>query len=133
MVAERRRVNYWVDRFQAEGETCLHYRSSRSHSNSIQTAAELEQAVLELRARERRGREWNGPEPGRLGRTMPRILRHHKEPCLRDLDPMTGQLIRSAKTIAIRHDRKLWGELLHTDVKRDRPYPGWPRMARHWP
>jgi len=41
-----------------------------------------------------------------------RILRRHHRPYLRDCDPMTGEVIRSSKTTAVRYA----GELVHMDV-----------------
>ena len=59
-----------------------------------------------------------GPELGLPARTVSRILRRHQVPHLRELDPMTGQLIRSSKATAIRYEREAPGELVHMDVKK---------------
>lgn len=118
MGISRKCVKYWITRFEAEGEAGLHDRSSRPHSSPTQTAPELEQAVLELRTRDRRGQDRIGPELGLPARTVSRILRRHDVPYLRDLDPMTGQLIRSSKATAIRYEREAPGELVHMDVKK---------------
>jgi len=74
--------------------------------------------VLELRANERRGQDWIGPELGIPSRTVGAILRRNGVPRLRDCDPLTGQLIRASKTTAIRYERATPGELVHMDVKK---------------
>lgn len=111
-------VKHWVDRFAAEGEAGLHDRSSRPHTSPTRTPGSVEQAVLELRATQRRGQDWIGPELGLPARTVSRILRRHNVPYLAELDPLTGQKIRSSKTTAIRYEREKPGELVHMDVKK---------------
>lgn len=118
MGISRKCVKHWIDRFEAEGEAGLHDRSSRPHTSPTRTAPELEEAVLELRASTRRGQDWIGPELGLPARTVSRILRRHQVPHLRELDPMTGQLIRSSKATALRYEREAPGELVHMDVKK---------------
>jgi hypothetical protein len=51
-------------------------------------------------------------------RTVSRILRRHQMPYLRELDPMTGEVIRSSKQSAERYERDYPGELVHMDVKK---------------
>ena len=59
-----------------------------------------------------------GPELGVPARTVSRILRRHDVPRLCDCDPLTGELIRSSKTTAVRYERDRPGELVHMDVKK---------------
>ncbi|GFG50831.1 hypothetical protein MAGR_22720 [Mycolicibacterium agri] len=49
---------------------------------------------------------------------MSRVLNRRQMPHLRELDPMTGQLIRASKTTAVRYERSRPGELVHMDVKK---------------
>jgi hypothetical protein len=82
---------------------------------------------------ERRGQDWLGPELGVAPRTVSRILRRHHVPYLRDLDPLTGQLIRSSKATAMRYERERPGELAHMDVKKIGRIPdggGWRAHGR---
>jgi transposase InsO family protein len=93
----------------------------------------VEQAVLALRAAERRGQDWIGPELGVPARTVSRILRRHQVPLLRECDPLTGQVIRSSKTTAVRYERDRPGELVHMDVKKIGKIPdggGWRAHGR---
>ena len=53
----------------------------------------------------------------RMG-TVARVLHRHHVPYLRDLDPMTGAVIRSSKSTAVRYERQRPGELVHMDVKK---------------
>jgi transposase InsO family protein len=56
------------------------------------------------------------PRVGVAARAVSRILRRHGAPYLRDCDPMTGEVIRSSKSTAVRYERDRPGELVHMDV-----------------
>jgi len=129
----RQCAHRWVARFDAEGEDGLHDRSSRPHHSPARTAAGVEVRVLELRALERRGQDWIGPELGLCPRTVARILRRHQVPYLHQCDPITGEVIRASKVTAIRYERSEPGELVHTDVKKVGRIPdggGWKAHGR---
>jgi hypothetical protein len=64
MSVSRETVAHWVGRFETEGETGLHDRSSRPHSSPARTRPQLEQQVVELCRDARRGQDWIGPELG---------------------------------------------------------------------
>ena len=133
MGVSRRCVKRWIDRFHAEGEAGLQDRSSRPHRCPRRTAADVEAAVLELRARERQGRDWIADELGVPARTVSRILARHGVPHLSQLDPITGQVIRASKTTAVRYERERPGELVHMDVKKLGRIPdggGWKAYGR---
>lgn len=51
-------------------------------------------------------------------RTVSQVLQRRQVPHLADCDPMTGQVIRSSKTTAVRYERERPGELVHMDVKK---------------
>src|SRR4029079_10870217 len=88
----------------------------------------VERQVLQVRARERRGQDWLGPELGLAPRTVSRILRRHDVPRLCVCDPLTGEVIRASKTTAMRYERDRPGELVHVDVKKIGKIPdggGW--------
>jgi transposase InsO family protein len=107
-----------VARFRAEGEAGLLDRSSRPHRCPGRTSSEVEQRVLQLRADERRGQDWIGPELGLSPRTVSAILRRHRVPYLRECDPLTGQVIRASKATAVRYEHDRPGSLVHMDVKK---------------
>ena len=133
MGVSRRCVSVWIKRFADEGPAGLHDRSSRPHHTPSRTSGEVEQRVLELRRRERRGQDWLGSELGLAPRTVARILRRHAVPYLRECDPLTGQLIRSSKSTAVRYERDRPGELVHMDVKKIGRIPdggGWRALGR---
>jgi transposase InsO family protein len=118
MGISRKCVKTWVDRFAAEGADGLLDRSSRPRSSPRRTSVEVEQQVVELRRGQRRGQDWLGLELGLSPRTVSRILRRHRLPYLRDLDPITGVVIRASRSTAVRYERDRPGELAHMDVKK---------------
>jgi len=133
MGVSRQCAHRWVARFDAEGIAGLEDRSSRPHSMPTKTLPEVEARVVAARAEHRRGQDWLGPELGIPPRTVSRILRRHKVPHLAVCDPMTGEVIRSSKTTAVRYERSRPGELVHMDVKkigRIPPGGGWRAIGR---
>lgn len=133
MGISRRCVKKWLDRFQAEGEAGLEDRSSRPHSSPTRTPEAVEVKILELRRRERRGRDWVAAELGVPPRTVSRVLARAGMPHLAVLDPMTGEVIRASKATAVRYERDRPGELVHMDVKKIGRIPdggGWRAHGR---
>ncbi len=129
----RQCAHRWIARFTAEGEPGLFDRSSRPRTTPARTAAVVEQRVLQLRRMQRRGQDWIGPELGVPARTVSRILRRHTVPYLHECDPLTGALIRSSKSTAVRYERGRPGELVHMDVKKIGRIPdggGWRAHGR---
>jgi transposase InsO family protein len=114
----RQCAHRWVTRFRLEGDAGLADRSSRPRRCPRRTPLEVELQVLQLRHEERRGQDWIGPELGIPPRTVSTILRRNRVPYLRECDPLTGQVIRSSKTTAIRYERDRPGDLGHMDVKK---------------
>ncbi len=133
MGISRKCVATWIARYEHEGEAGLHDRSCRPHTSPARISAEVEQRVLALRRTTRRGQDWLGPELGLAPRTVGRILRRHQVPYLRELDRLTGAVIRASKTTAIRYERDRPGELVHMDVKKLGRIPdggGWRALGR---
>lgn len=133
MGVSRKCVKTWIDRFAAEGEPGLHDRSSRPHTTPTRTPAAVEEAVIAARTKHRAGPEVLGPKLAIPARTVSRILRRHDMPYLRDLDPLTGDVIRSSKQTARRYERSRPGELVHMDVKKLGKIPdgsGWKAHGR---
>jgi transposase InsO family protein len=133
MGVSRKCVRTWIDRFSAEGQAGLGDRSSRPHRTPTRTPGEVEQRIIELRRRERRGPEWIGAELGIPARTVSRVLSRRGLPRLAVLDPITGEVIRASKVTAIRYERDRPGELVHMDVKKLGRIPdggGWKAYGR---
>ena len=133
MGISRQCAHRWVARFDADGEAGLADRSSRPHSSPRRTTAAVEASVITARATHRRGQDWLGAELGLPPRTVSRVLRRHHAPYLRTLDPLTGEVIRSSKTTAVRYERDRPGELVHVDVKKIGRIPdggGWKAHGR---
>ncbi len=118
MGISRKCVGTWLDRYAAEGEAGLADRSSRPHTSPTRTPAEVEDRIVELRRRDRRGPAWIGAELGVPARTVSRVLVRRGQPRLAALDPMTGQVIRASKHTTVRYERARPGELVHMDVKK---------------
>ncbi|GAA5143589.1 IS481 family transposase [Pseudonocardia adelaidensis] len=133
MGVSRQCASRWVARFLAEGQDGLHDRSSRPHHMPTRTSADVEAQVVAQREQQRRGQDWLGPELGVAPRTVSRILRRHHMPYLRELDSLTGEVIRASKTTAVRYERDRPGELVHMDVKKIGRIPdggGWRAHGR---
>jgi transposase len=133
MGISRKCVRTWVTRYEAEGEAGLVDRSSRPHTSPKRTAAEVEDRIVELRRRERRGPDFIGAELGVPARTVSRVLVRRGQPRLSVLDPMTGEVIRASKATATRYERSRPGELVHMDVKKLARIPaggGWRALGR---
>jgi transposase InsO family protein len=133
MGVSRQCVGHWISRFLTEGEDGLLDRSSRPHTSPTRTPTQVEAQVLAVREQQRRGQDWIGPELGVAPRTVSRILRRHQVRYLHELDPLTGQVIRSGKTTALRYERSRPGELVHMDVKKIGRIPeggGWRARGR---
>jgi transposase InsO family protein len=133
MGISRKCVRTWITRYAAEGEAGLVDRSSRPHTSPRRTPAEVEDRIIELRSRERRGPARIGAELGVPARTVSRVLVRRGQPRLSALDPMTGEVIRSSKVTAIRYERSRPGELVHMDVKKLARIPdggGWRAHGR---
>ncbi len=133
MGVSRKCVRTWIDRYNTEGEPGLLTRSSRPHTMPTKTSEEVEQRVLAARTAHRDGPDVLGPKVGVPARTVTRILRRHGVAYLRELDPMTGEVIRSSKQTAVRYERDRPGELVHMDVKKIGRIPdggGWKAHGR---
>ena len=126
-------VARWVARYEAEGPAGLHDRSSRPLACPSRTSEQVEQRVLQARVDGRLGQDRIAQETGVPARTVSRILRRHRVPYLRDLDPITGDVIRASKATAVRYERGRPGELVHMDVKKVGRIPdggGWRAHGR---
>jgi transposase InsO family protein len=118
MGISRKCVKTWIARYAADGAAGLRDRSSRPHTSPRRTPAAVEDQVLAARSQFRRGQDWIAAEIGVAARTVGRILRRHQIPRLRQLDPITGLVIKASKTTTVRYERDQPGDLVHMDVKK---------------
>jgi transposase InsO family protein len=118
MGISRQCVRKWINRYALEGEDGLHDRSSRPRTCPRRTSPQIEQAIIDLRRRERRGPDWLAAELSVPARTVSRVLARHAMPRLCALDPISGVELRASKTTAVRYERDQPGELVHMDVKK---------------
>ena len=128
MGVSRQCAHKWVRRHDLEGGPGLQDRSSRPHTFPNQTPPDIEDAVISARLEHRRGPQWLSWETGVPARTITTILRRNGLPRLYEIDTITGEVIRSSKTTAVRYERDRPGELVHVDVKklgRIPPGGGW--------
>ena len=133
MGVSRKCVKKWIDRFAVEGQAGLVTRSSRPHSMPTRTSEQVEARVVAARAELRAGPDVLAPKLLVPARTISRILRRHNVAYLRELDPLTGAVIRSSKQSAVRYERERPGELVHMDVKKLGKIPnggGWRAHGR---
>lgn len=118
MGVSRQCAHRWINRFDQAGDDGLEDRSSRPHSSPNQTAPDVEERVLAARREYRCGPDQLTHEVDVPARTITRILRRNGVARLHDCDPLTGEVIRTSKTTAIRYERDRPGELVHVDVKK---------------
>lgn len=114
----RATVYKWRRRFITEGAAGLSDRSSRPHRSPSRVTADTEQAILELRRRERRGQDWIAGELGVCPRTAGRVITRAGLPRLDALDAVTGEAVRRGPRSDVRYERDRPGELVHVDVKK---------------
>jgi transposase len=133
MGVSRKCVRTWITRYDAEGIKGLQDRSSRSHRSPTRTREHVEASIVDLRQRERLGPDELSAQLGVPARTVSRVLARHGLTYLAALDPMTGELLRSSKTTAVRYERAYPGALVHMDVKKISRIPdggGWRAHGR---
>lgn len=129
----RQCAHRWVRRFDAEGWEGLRDRSSRPRSTPSKTTTQVELLVLQARRQLRTGPAGIAAQTGVPARTVSRILARHQIPPLAACDPLTGQVIRSSRSTAVRYERDRPGELIHMDVKKIGRIPdggGWKAHGR---
>jgi transposase InsO family protein len=113
----RTTVYKWIARFAAEGKAGLADKSSRPHRSPRQLALSVELNILQARIDLHVGAVQLAVEVGVAASTIGSVLRRWDVPHLRDLDRITGELLRSRKT-DVRYEHLRPGDLLHVDVKK---------------
>src|SRR5690606_22732525 len=117
MGVSRKCAHYWLKRYDEVGEGGLHDRSSRPHRSPRRSPPEVADRVEACLLTHPRPSDRIAAVLGVAARTVSRVLRRAGVPYLRELDPMTGEQVRSSKATAVRYERSRPGELVHVDVK----------------
>src|SRR5690606_32273533 len=118
MGISRQCAHRWLARYRAEGEAGLSDRSSRPASSPRATPAATAAAVVELRSRERLGRDDVARRCGVSPRTASRLIARAGLPALHELDPVTRIALRASRRTQVRYERDAPGDLIHIDVKK---------------
>lgn len=113
----RTTVYKWIARFHAEGPAGLVDRSSRPRTSPSQLPLAVELQVLLARVDQHTGPVQLAAELGLSASTIGAVLRRWAMPLLRDLDRITGEVLRSRATEE-RYEHPRPGDLLHVDVKK---------------
>ncbi|MDL9978864.1 IS481 family transposase [Microbacterium candidum] len=126
----------WWRRYQEEGLAGLQDRSSVAHSHPQRTVACVETRVRIMRELTRRGPVFIAGKLRLQASTVGRVLGRHGVPLLRELDPITGNVIRATRRSATRYEHTRPGSLIHVDVKKLGRIPdggGWRLHGRSEP
>ena len=113
----RTTVYKWIARFHTEGPAGLADRSSRPRTSPSQLPLRVELRVLLARVDQHTGPVQLAAELGLPASTICAVLRRWAMPLLRDLDKITGEVLRSRATDE-RYEHPRPGDLLHVDVKK---------------
>lgn len=105
----------WLTRWREQGAAGLVDRPSGPQRAPRRLPPEVERRVLERRVTSRRGPLFIAAELGLAPATVGRVLRRHRVPLLRELDPITGARIR-ARASDRRYEYDTPGGLVHLDV-----------------
>lgn len=108
----------WWRRFHAQGPAGLIDRSSIARTHPQRTGPCVETRVRIIRHLSRRGPVFIANKLGMHASTVGRVLRRYRTPLLRELDPMTGTVIRATRRSAQRYEHDHPGSLIHVDVKK---------------
>lgn len=108
----------WWRRFREEGPAGLIDRSSVASSHPSRTGPCRETRVRIMRHLTRRGPVFIAGKLGMQASTVGRVLHRHHAPLLRELDPVTGTVIRATRRSANRYEHAYPGSLIHIDVKK---------------
>lgn len=108
----------WWRRFRESGAAGLVDRSSVAHAHPRQTTPCEQTRVRIMRELTRRGPVFIAGKLGMQASTVGRVLARHGTPLLRELDPVTGAVIRASRRSANRYEHDRPGSLIHVDVKK---------------
>jgi transposase InsO family protein len=109
----------WWRRYRVEGPAGMVDRPCRPRTSPSRLAGHVEVQVLALRLAERRGPVWIAARLGLHASTVGRVLRRAQVLPLRDLDPLTGAVLRPSRPASDRrYEYDQPGGLIHLDVKK---------------
>ena len=108
----------WWRRFRESGPAGLMDRSSVALSHPARTGPCREARVRIMRHLTRRGPVLIAAKLGMRASTVGRVLARHHTPLLREVDPVTGTVIRAIRRSAQRYEHAYPGTLIHIDVKK---------------
>lgn len=108
----------WWRRFREQGTAGLVDRSSVARSHPRRTTPCAETRVRIMRSLTRRGPVFIANRLGMHASTVGRVLRRHRTALLRELDPVTGAVIRATRRSVNRYEHPYPGSLVHVDVKK---------------
>lgn len=108
----------WWRRFRESGRAGLIDRSSVARSHPARTGPCVETRIRILRALTRRGPVFIAGRLGMQPSTVGRVLRRHGVALLREVDPVTGTVIRAVRRSPQRYEHAHPGSLVHIDVKK---------------
>ena len=114
----------WWRRFRESGPVGLLDRSSVAHAHPHRTGPCQETRVRIMRELTRRGPVFIGARLGMHASVVGRVLHRHHVPLLRELDPVTGKVIKASRRSANRYEHPHPGSLIHVDVKKLGRIPG---------
>jgi transposase InsO family protein len=117
-VISRSTVYKWLRRHAEGGDAALADRSSRPIRMPRRTSDRVEQKVLAARRRRKRGAVVLAAELGLIASTVGRILARHEVAHLSEIDPITGESVRSSRRSSNRYEHRTPGSLVHVDVKK---------------
>jgi transposase InsO family protein len=108
----------WWRRFRQDGAAGLVDRSSIARSHPQRTGACVETRIRIMRHLTRRGPVFIAGKLHLHASTVGRVLRRHHTPLLREMDPVTGTVIRASRRSGKRYEHDHPGSLIHVDVKK---------------
>jgi transposase InsO family protein len=108
----------WWRRYREAGVAGLQDRSSVAHAHPRRTGSCVETRVRIMRELTHRGPVFIGARLGMHASVVGRVLRRHHVPLLRDIDPVTGTVIKAVRRSAERYEHAYPGSLIHVDVKK---------------
>ncbi|MCW2778778.1 MAG: family transposase [Frankiales bacterium] len=114
----RTTVHKWKRRFETEGDAGLQDRTSRPRTSPTRTSVQVMQQVIAARVAEHVGARELSVLTGVPASTIGVVLRRAGMPHLRDVDRVTGQLLRQTRRSEQRYEHDRPGSLVHVDVKK---------------
>ncbi len=108
----------WWRRFRDRGRAGPVDRSNVARSHPRRTGPCLQTRVWIMRHLTRRGPVFIAGRLGMQASTVGRVLRRHRAPLLRELDPLSGLRIRATRNSAQRYEHDQPRSLIHVDVKK---------------